>query len=56
VSGSIVQRTETVVLPNLHADTVLQADRSGTRVGASSAFDPFGEPIDQATGDIGTVP
>jgi len=41
--------------PNLHGDTILQADDSGTRVGVRSMFDPFGQPIDPATGTIGTA-
>ncbi len=41
--------------PNLHGDTILQADDAGTRVGVRSMFDPFGQPIDPATGDIGTT-
>ena len=40
--------------PNLHGDVILQADEGGARVGVRSAFDPFGQPVDPATGDIGT--
>ena len=40
--------------PNLHGDVILQADDFGVRVGVRSAFDPFGQPVDPATGDIGT--
>ena len=40
--------------PNVHGDTILQADWTGCRVGAR-AFDPFGQSIDPATGDIGTT-
>ena len=41
--------------PNLHGDVILQADEGGARVGVRSAFDPFGQPVDPATGDIGTA-
>jgi RHS repeat-associated protein len=40
--------------PNLHGDNILLADQDGTRVGARASFDPFGQPIDPVTGDIGT--
>jgi large repetitive protein len=40
--------------PNLRGDVVLQADDTGTRVGARASFDPFGQPIDPETGEIGT--
>ena len=40
--------------PNLHGDVILQADDSGARVGVRAMFDPFGQPINPATGDIGT--
>ena len=41
--------------PNLHGDAILQADDTGARVGVRSMFDPFGQPIDPATGNIGTT-
>jgi RHS repeat-associated protein len=40
--------------PNLHGDNILLADQNGTRVGVRASFDPFGQPIDPVTGDIGT--
>jgi RHS repeat-associated protein len=40
--------------PNLHGDNILLADQDGTRQGARASFDPFGQPIDPVTGDIGT--
>lgn len=40
--------------PNLHSDNIVTADASGARQGAVAAYDPFGQSIDQATGDIGT--
>ena len=42
--------------PNLHGDTILQADDSGARAGVRSMYDPFGQAIDPVTGDIGTTP
>jgi RHS repeat-associated protein len=41
--------------PNLHGDVILQADATGVRVGSRATYDPFGQPIDPATGTIGTV-
>ncbi len=40
--------------PNLHGDVILEADNTGTRSGAVAAYDPFGQPIDPTTGNIGT--
>jgi RHS repeat-associated protein len=40
--------------PNLHGDSIILTDHLGARIGARAAFDPFGQPIDQVTGDIGT--
>ena len=40
--------------PNLHGDDILTADNSGTR-GVVCAYDPFGQPVDPATGNIGTI-
>jgi len=40
--------------PNLHGDVILTADHTGVRTGRFS-YDPFGQPIDPATGDIGTL-
>ncbi|WP_449648225.1 PA14 domain-containing protein [Rhodoglobus sp.] len=41
--------------PNLRGDSIILTDHLGIRIGARAAFDPFGQPIDRATGDIGTV-
>jgi RHS repeat-associated protein len=41
--------------PNLHGDVIIQTDATGTRIGARAAYDPFGQPIDPATGQIGTT-
>jgi RHS repeat-associated protein len=41
--------------PNLHGDVIVHADNFGARQGVRARFDPFGQPIDPSTGDIGTV-
>jgi RHS repeat-associated protein len=41
--------------PNLHGDIIIQTDATGTRVGTRAVYDPFGQPIDPATGQIGTA-
>ena len=41
--------------PNLHGDEVVTADNSGTRAGGHASYDPFGQPIDPTTGNIGTT-
>ena len=40
--------------PNLHGDNIVLADQAGARQGVRASFDPFGQPIDPVTGDIGT--
>ena len=40
--------------PDLRGDNIIQADRAGARVGTRATYDPFGQPIDPATGNIGT--
>jgi RHS repeat-associated protein len=40
--------------PNLHGDLIVTTDNDGTRVGARSVYDPFGQPIDPTTWAIGT--
>jgi RHS repeat-associated protein len=39
--------------PNVHGDVILTADGGGVRTGRF-AYDPFGQPVDLVTGDIGT--
>ncbi|MGV8969692.1 MAG: hypothetical protein ACOH1J_04510 [Microbacteriaceae bacterium] len=39
--------------PNVHGDVILTADGLGVRTGRF-AYDPFGQPVDLVTGDIGT--
>jgi RHS repeat-associated protein len=40
--------------PDLHGDNIIQCDGAGARVGGLASYDPFGQPIDPTTGDIGT--
>jgi RHS repeat-associated protein len=46
--------TQTWSYPNIHGDDIVTANQSGTR-SALSAYDPFGQPIDPVTGNIGTL-
>ncbi|MEO6114963.1 MAG: toxin C-terminal domain-containing protein [Pseudolysinimonas sp.] len=41
--------------PNLHGDEIVTADNAGARSAGHASYDPFGQPIDPATGNIGTV-
>jgi RHS repeat-associated protein len=41
--------------PNLQGDTAVVADGVGVRQGVPAGYDPFGDPIDPVTGNIGTV-
>ena len=41
--------------PDLHGDSIVLADGTGLRIGVRSSYDPFGQPIDPATGGIGTT-
>jgi RHS repeat-associated protein len=41
--------------PNLHGDVVVTTDQAGVRQGGAASYDPFGQSIDPATGNIGTV-
>ncbi|MBX3100115.1 MAG: hypothetical protein KF761_11100 [Salinibacterium sp.] len=57
VSVSITASTGVAVwaYPNLHGDVIVTADATGIRQGTRASFDPFGQPIDPTTGDIGTA-
>ena len=41
--------------PNLHGSVILEADGDGIRAAAVVRYDPWGQPIDPATGRIGTT-
>ena len=45
----------TWLFPNLHGDVILTADDSAVRAAIRAAYDPFGQPIDPATSNIGTT-
>ncbi|MEQ1736974.1 MAG: hypothetical protein ABL886_11305, partial [Rhodoglobus sp.] len=57
VSVSITAATGVAVwaYPNLHGDVIVTADATGIRLGVRASYDPFGQPIDPTTGDIGTA-
>ncbi len=40
--------------PNLHGDVIITTNSAGTRQGGVTVYDPFGQPIDPVTGNIGT--
>jgi RHS repeat-associated protein len=41
--------------PNLHGDSILQTDALGLRLGNRASYDPFGQPINPTTGELGTL-
>jgi len=41
--------------PNLHGDVIVQADAAGARIGVRASYDPFGQPVDPVSGQIGTT-
>jgi RHS repeat-associated protein len=41
--------------PNMHGDNIVTTDGAGVRQGMLVSYDPFGQPVDPATGDIGTI-
>ena len=46
--------TQQWAYPNGHGDITITADAAGARQGVRASYDPFGQPIDPATGNIGT--
>lgn len=46
---------ETWSYPNLHGDIVVTGDGDGLRATGIALYDPFGQPLDRATGGIGTI-
>jgi RHS repeat-associated protein len=46
--------TETWSYPNIHGDITVTADAAGARSAGVHRYDPFGQPIDPTTGQIGT--
>ena len=43
------------MFPNLHGDTILTTNEVGMRIHVRTSFDPFGQPIDSATGAVVTL-
>ena len=41
--------------PNLRGDIIVAADATGARLAGHASYDPFGQPIDATTGNIGTA-
>ncbi len=41
--------------PNLHGDVIITTNSAGVRQGGVAAYDPFGQPVDPVTGNIGSV-
>ena len=41
--------------PNLHGDVIITTNSAGVRQGGVAAYDPFGQPIDPVTGNIGST-
>jgi RHS repeat-associated protein len=46
---------DTWAYPNVHGDVIVTTDANGTRQGGLHSYDPFGQPVDPATGEIGTL-
>ncbi|HEX4056810.1 MAG TPA: RHS repeat-associated core domain-containing protein [Galbitalea sp.] len=55
IQGSSLSSPEVWSYPDLHGDDTATADSSGTRSAAVAIYDPFGDPIDLTTGQIGTL-
>ena len=51
---SIQASTQSWSYPNLHGDVVINTDSAGVRQGGVAAYDPFGQPVDPVTGNIGS--
>ncbi|HEX4056814.1 MAG TPA: RHS repeat-associated core domain-containing protein [Galbitalea sp.] len=55
IQGSSVSAPSVWSYPDLHGDDTATADSSGTRSAAVAIYDPFGDPINLTTGQIGTL-
>ena len=56
VTDSIRNTTAVWSYPNLHGDNITTANKTGTRAsGPVAVYDPFGDPINLTTGQIGTL-
>lgn len=41
--------------PNIHGDVIIATDGAGVRKGTRAVYDPFGQVMDRATGNLGTT-
>ena len=55
VTVSIQGSSQVWSYPNLHGDVIITTNATGTRQGGVASYDPFGQPVDPVTGNIGTV-
>ncbi|HEX4056808.1 MAG TPA: RHS repeat-associated core domain-containing protein [Galbitalea sp.] len=55
IQGSSLSAPSVWSYPDLHGDDTVTADSSGARSAAVAIYDPFGDPIDLTTGQIGTL-
>jgi RHS repeat-associated protein len=55
VTVSIQGTTQVWSYPNLHGDVIITTNSAGTRQGGVASYDPFGQPIDPVTGNIGST-
>jgi RHS repeat-associated protein len=55
VTVSIRPSAQVWSFPDLHSDDVATTDGTGTRTGGFAVYDPFGDPINLTTGQIGTI-
>ncbi len=55
VTESIQGTTQVWSYPDLHGDDTVTTDGTGTRTGTIAVYDPFGDPINLTTGQIGTL-
>jgi RHS repeat-associated protein len=55
VTESIRSSSQVWSYPDLHGDDSVTTDGTGTRTGSIAIYDPFGDPVNLATGQIGTI-
>jgi large repetitive protein len=55
VTVSIQGSAQVWSFPDLHGDDTVTTNGSGTRTGSIAIYDPFGDPINLATGLIGSL-
>jgi len=53
-SGSLTGGTQVWSYPNLHGDVTVTTNAAGV-IATEMQYDPFGDPVNQATGQIGTL-